>query len=159
MDERNKKATILIVVGVILVVLGLGVTLLVIKKPFKSKNNDTSENRKVIQLDVPDQTTPEEVKKADAGDEDLPDTADVKDTKEKTSEKSVANNNKKVVTSEKNSEKTSETKKADDTPKIIIESPQDSGSSAPTVTTPTTPAKSDEVIELPFVPYEELVEN
>ncbi len=162
--DRNNKAVIFIISGVALVVLGLGITFLVIKKPFRGKEIKTSETKKVIQLDVPGQTS-EEVKKADAGeDEMVPDTT--KETKEKEKEKTPEKKNVTTTTTKKEttSEKTSETKKQDQQaqqPVIIVEDPK----TAPTPTTPTattapaTSEKSDDVIELPFVPYEDLKEN
>ena len=163
MEEKSSKTIILIISGVLLVLLGLGITFLVIKKPFSKTGNNTSENKKVIQLDVPGQTTSEEVKKAEAGEDEIV-TDTPKDTKEKDKEKT---SEKKIVTTttkkETTSEKAGETKKQEQQaqqPVVIVEDPKTAPTpTTPSTATPTTPAKSDDAIELPFVPYEEIKEN
>ena len=162
MEEKNSKIIVLIISGVLLVLLGLGITFLVIKKPFSKTRNDTSENKRVIQLDVPGQTS-EEVKKAEAGEEEVvPDTP--KDTKEKDKEKTsekknVTTTTKKETTSEKTSETTKQQQQVQQ-PVVIVEDPKTAPApTAPSTVTPTMPLKSDDGIELPFVPYEEINEN
>ena len=161
MNGKNNKAVILIFLGVALVVIGLGITLFVLKKPFtrKGEERESSEIRKVIQLDVPGQTS-EEIKKVETGeDEVVPDTT--KDTIDKDIEK--ASEKKTVTTAAKKevaSEKSSEKKKEDQQPLIIVEDPKlPSAPTTTTTTTPTPPADNDDAIELPFVPYEEIKEN
>lgn len=155
MDDRNNKSVILIILGIVLVVLGVGITILVIKKPFKSKGSDTSETTKVIRLDVSDEGESESVSTSEEENGGtVPDSNKDNKEKEKTSEKTkvTAKENKQTTTSEK----ASEAKKEEEIPAIIIEKPND-----------TTPAnqpkpaeiKDDDVIELPFVPYEEIKEN
>lgn len=151
MDKRGKKAAILTVFGIILVIIGVGVVILIIKNPLKrEKMNNSSESKKVIQLDVPGGVTSEteEIEKETTLTEEK-EVSKVK-TSEKTSEKKT--DNKKVVTSEK----TSEEKKTEEPP-LIIENPKEEPSRH--TTTNQTPVNKDEVIELPLIPYEEIKEN
>ena len=156
MGDRNKKAIILIVSGLALVVLGVGITFLVIKNPFKSKTKlqVSSDSKKVIQLDVPEAETSENAKEDEKGAKVVvTDKTEEGKEKEKTTEKAkaTAKDDKKTVTSEKASET-----KTEEIPTIIIENPNDS---APATQPKPAEIKDDDVIELPFVPYEEIKEN
>ncbi len=156
MNDKNKKSVIFIILGVALVVIGLGITFFVVKKPFSENGEETSE-KKAIQLDVPGQTS--EVIKAETGeDKTVPTTSeDTKDKdKEKTSEKKTTTGTARPTVT---SENTSETKKVEE-PVIIIENekngnlPTPSPSAQPSTTTSS--KSNNDVIELPFVPYEEI---
>ena len=158
MDEKKRNTRILVSVIVLLLIVGATVTILVVKKPFKSKGDETSE-RKVIQLDVPGAVqTSEQPDQQDANAEIVDSTKDkvADNNKEKNSEKvTTTNNNKPKVIEEKASEK-----KSEETPMIIIEDPNSNPApSGGQTKPPANPPKSDEVIELPFVPYSELKQN
>ena len=156
MDEKKRNILILVSVIVLLLIVGATVTILVVKKPFKSKGNETSE-RKVIQLDIPGAgQTSEQPDQQDANAEIVDSTKDkvADNNKEKTSEKVNTTNNKPKVIEEKASEK-----KSEEAPMIIIEDPNSSPAPSGQTKPPTNPPKSDEVIELPFVPYSELKQN
>ena len=151
MDKRNKKAVILTVFGIILVIIGVGVVILVVKNPLrKEKPVQSSESEKVIQLNIPGGVTSEteEIEKETTLTEEK-EVSKVK-TSEKTSEKKT--DNKKATTSEKASEE----KKVEEPP-LIIENPNEAPSRQTTTNQP--PVNKDEVIELPFIPYEEIKEN
>lgn len=153
MKKDNKAIYIAIACGIVLIALAV-VIVLVIRNNRKNKSQTTSEKPFVIQLDIPQgEKASEDVAEATS---EKTKTSEIQSEESKKEVKTEKTSEKKKVGEEKKSEVASE-KKTEEIPLIVIEKEKETQVKPKPDVIPANP-EDEGVIELPYVPYEDLME-